>query len=292
MATTTSKYLKLRIGDDLTADAVYNLNRIDLLGQSVDITGSANQSFRASGNVLIEPNAADLGGTGVGGTVYFGDANHTLSAIEMYVSSLNVSGTISATSLILGGDTVATLAASQTLTNKTIDASANTITNIPDSSIATNAAISLSKLAAVTANKALKSDSSGTIVESIVTNTELEYLSGVTSGVQSQIDTKEDGLGNPPVDGYILSSSSGGTREWIESPAVTAQSGTFDWTSGTSLVINHNFNTTNVDLSIFNLNTESFEVVERVEYNTGNQLTLYALEEITNAKVYVRSTSA
>src|SRR5574343_434055 len=46
----------------------------------------------------------------------------------------------------------------QTLTNKTIDADSNTITNIENSDIKTGANIALSKLASVTASRALASD--------------------------------------------------------------------------------------------------------------------------------------
>ena len=33
--------------------------------------------------------------------------------------------------------------------------------------------------------------------------------------LQSQLNAKENGLGNPPVDGYILSSTTGGARSWV-----------------------------------------------------------------------------
>ena len=46
---------------------------------------------------------------------------------------------------------------------------------------------------------ALVSDGSGKVAASSVTTTELGYVSGVTSGIQSQIDGKEDSLGFTPV---------------------------------------------------------------------------------------------
>lgn len=59
---------------------------------------------------------------------------------------------------------------SQTLTNKTIDASTNTITNIANTHIATNAAIDATKIA-----------------DGSVTNTEFQYLNGATGNIQTQI---------------------------------------------------------------------------------------------------------
>jgi len=58
--------------------------------------------------------------------------------------------------------------------------------------IASGAAISFSKLAATTASRAIVSDGSGQLSPSAVTSSELLYLSGVTSPLQSQISGKQD----------------------------------------------------------------------------------------------------
>lgn len=76
----------------------------------------------------------------------------------------------------------------QTLTNKTIDASLNTISNINDLNIASGG-ISASKIV-TTALKAIATDGDGKLTPSTTTNQELSYLSGVTSAVQTQIDSK------------------------------------------------------------------------------------------------------
>lgn len=82
---------------------------------------------------------------------------------------------------------------SQTLTNKTIDADANTITNIENADIKAAAAIALNKLAATTASRALTTDGAGFIAPHTTTTfTEVGYLTGVTSAIQTQIDGKTD----------------------------------------------------------------------------------------------------
>ena len=48
----------------------------------------------------------------------------------------------------------------------------------------------LLKLPSVTANRALTLDASGNVADSTVTDTELGYLSGTTSAVQTQLDAK------------------------------------------------------------------------------------------------------
>lgn len=61
---------------------------------------------------------------------------------------------------------------------------------IVNADISGSAAIAVSKLAALTATKVVVSDASGYLTTSSVTPTELGYLSGVTSNIQTQLDSK------------------------------------------------------------------------------------------------------
>jgi hypothetical protein len=70
-------------------------------------------------------------------------------------------------------NTVATLIGTQTLTNKSIDSDNNTITNIVNADIKAAAAIDATKIA-----------------NGNVSNTEFQYLDGVTSAIQTQLNTK------------------------------------------------------------------------------------------------------
>lgn len=63
---------------------------------------------------------------------------------------------------------------------------------ITNAKVNASAAIDLSKLAALTASRATVTDGSGVITASSVTTTELGYVSGVTSAIQTQIDAKGD----------------------------------------------------------------------------------------------------
>lgn len=66
----------------------------------------------------------------------------------------------------------------------------NLSNSIVNADINTSAAIAFSKLAALTANRALQSDGSGIVSVSATTAAELAFVSGVTSSIQAQIDTK------------------------------------------------------------------------------------------------------
>ena len=77
----------------------------------------------------------------------------------------------------------------------TTDASGQfSFAHLADTNIAANAAIALSKLAAVTVGRVIVSDQSGAVAASGITATELDSLSGVTSNVQAQINAEKSRL--------------------------------------------------------------------------------------------------
>lgn len=60
---------------------------------------------------------------------------------------------------------------------------------IDDSKVAAAAGVAVNKLAAMTINRAVISDASGFIAPSVTTATELSYVSGVTSSIQTQLNS-------------------------------------------------------------------------------------------------------
>jgi hypothetical protein len=63
--------------------------------------------------------------------------------------------------------------------------------SVTNADISGTAAISLGKLASTTANRAIISNGSGALSPSAVTDTELGYVSGVTSAIQTQLSNKQ-----------------------------------------------------------------------------------------------------
>jgi hypothetical protein len=97
MATTLTRYLKLKVADDLSADAKYNLNRLDTLGGisgatfSVDSTDNLN--VRSRGDIVIEPQSPDVGGSNVGGLVQLGVLSHPVEVL-LLTSSFKVNSSL------------------------------------------------------------------------------------------------------------------------------------------------------------------------------------------------------
>ena len=108
----------------------------------------------------------------------------------------------------LNDSAIVSAASTTTLTNKSIDSDNNTITNIVNADIKSTAAIAFSKLADLTASRALASDSNGDVSVSAVTSTELGYLDGVTSAIQTQLDAKTTLAAVYPVGSIYINATS------------------------------------------------------------------------------------
>jgi microcystin-dependent protein len=110
----------------------------------------------------------------------------------------------------------------QTLTNKSIDSDNNTITNIANADIKSSAGLEFSKMENLTASRALVSDSNGDVSVSAVTATELSYLDGVTSAIQTQLNNIAD-IAHPI--GSIFQT----VHNYADSAAVVAAIGGTTW---------------------------------------------------------------
>lgn len=94
MATTLTRNLKLRLDSNLTANAQYNLLRIDDLGSTFLVDTTNNLNIRSLTDIVIEPQSADLGGSGVGGSVSIGTPSHQISNLNLYISNFNLSSNL------------------------------------------------------------------------------------------------------------------------------------------------------------------------------------------------------
>jgi len=84
MSTSLTSNLKLRLSEDLTDDARYNLERIDLLAANLSVNTLEELLFRASEDIILEPQSADIGGSGAGGSVRIGTPSHNDVTLDVH----------------------------------------------------------------------------------------------------------------------------------------------------------------------------------------------------------------
>lgn len=121
---TLSRNLRLRLERNLSANARYNLERIDLLGSTIQIDTTEATRLRSRSALYIEPNSSALGGSGTGGSVYLGTEENPLDNVIINASNISF------------GDLGDILTADNTkvITNKTLDFNSNTFLNFPGAS--------------------------------------------------------------------------------------------------------------------------------------------------------------
>lgn len=169
---------------------------------------------------------------------------------------------------------------------------------IVNGDISASAAIGLSKLAAVTASRALVSDGSGFVSAATTTATEIGYVNGVTSAIQTQLDAKQarstlttkgdlyvatasatvarQGVG---ADGTVLTADSGQTNgiRWVAPSAVstyaiTSKTAAYTITSSDyTILANASGGLFALDLPVASSNTGRVFVIKR----TDSTLTTY-----------------
>jgi hypothetical protein len=161
---------------------------------------------------------------------------------------------------------------------------ANSITN---SMVNTAAGIALSKLAALTGSRALQSDSGGIITPATTTSTELGFLSGTTSSVQTQINSKL--------------SLSGGTMTGVINHGGFEATNAADPTSATSLATKGYVDAIKQGLDVkdsvraattANITLSGAQTIDGVSVIAGNRVLVMAQTASANNGIYVAAAGA
>jgi hypothetical protein len=158
----------------------------DADGTGNSITNIENADIKAAAAIALNKLAATTASKALVSDGSGFVAASTTTAIELGY----VGGVTSAIQTQL--DAKSTASKTETLTNKTFDAdgTGNSITNIENADIKAAAGIALNKLAPTTVSRALVSDASGFVSPATTTATEIGYVNGVTSAIQTQLDAK------------------------------------------------------------------------------------------------------
>lgn len=90
MASQLTPNLKLKIDSNLTANAKYNLNRIDSLAAVYLLDNTETVNIRSKVDINLLPENASTGGSGIGGTINASTASQPLDEFNIYSNSTNL----------------------------------------------------------------------------------------------------------------------------------------------------------------------------------------------------------
>lgn len=187
----SSLYLKSQSANPSSAGVV-RLGNNETIGWR-NAANNADLTLKVDSGDNLNFNGASLS---VGGT----PVQNEITVQDTSTIDLDLTSDVLTANIIAGSITNAMISASAAIAYSKISIGAGDIAyskltltgSIVNADISASAAIALSKLAALTASRAVTSDGSGLISASSVTSTELGYVSGVTSAIQTQINAKQD----------------------------------------------------------------------------------------------------
>jgi hypothetical protein len=252
---TLTRYLRLKIRTDLSLPASENLARLDSLGNSFNVGETDDLTVNSRGNIVLKPEAPVVGGTGSGGEVHVGTSAQPV-AVKFFASSFEVAG---------GAGSLVTDEGAATLTNKSISGLNNLLSNIGYASL---------NLAGSIKNSDIAGDAS-------IDDSKLATISSTGKVNFSSLTGSPDGVVFPAYSGngskYLRLSSDGSSLEWAEVSSVGSGMETYkaDWTSGSSITLNHNLGTSDVQVNVWDLSTGEPVYFDDVDRTTDvNSLTL------------------
>ena len=307
MATTLTPNLKLRVDSNLTASAKYNLNRIDALGSVFQLDNTNAAVIRSAEGIVFRPNDSTAGGSGTGGSVQFGAAGQPVESVAIHADTFEVNAPLSLADqgaggsknllfqydstlngpvdtaadrtlkldlngadrqLILGGDfslvggslsltasadVAWSLPASNAAGTLTNDGSGNLSWNTAGVGTVTSVALTAPSMFSVSGSPVT---SAGTLGLSFANQAANLFLAGPTSGGAAQPDFRALTAADlQSIPGYRAMSQA--------------------WTSGTSLVITHNWGTRKIMIEILDGDANYVEVfADSEERDTNNTVTL------------------
>lgn len=208
------------LGADVDFGATYGLKSTYYKSRHANPASSGQVRLANTESISWRNNAnsADLALTSnASDALLFNSKNILFSALGLIVNAdVNAAAAIAYSKLNLATSIVnADIAAAAAIAYSKLNLSSS----IVNADISASAGIDLSKLAALSVSKVVQTNSAtGFLEASAVTNTELSYLSGVTSAVQTQINTKQTrSVLTTKGDLYVATASDTVTRQAVGS---------------------------------------------------------------------------
>lgn len=317
MATTLTRNLKLRINTNLTADAKYNLERLDTLGSTFIVDTTDELDIRSKGNITMEPEAADIGGSGVGGVVNVGTTGHTLDAVNIYGTLVTLNSPLSLLDQAVGGnkylgiryksdlsgsvDTVAdrTLSVDLDGADRSLVLAGNLSLLAGDLTLTLTGASSLDlPTTGFLATRAGIESLTNKVIVQVTDRFRLNNGTNNTDILQAQAGQVLDlELRLPPDNGtagQLMTTDGAGNLSWTSSGSgsgdVLGAAGDWLAADGTTKVISHGLGSTDVDVTVIALDINTLIEVDSIVVTDANTITLNASEApVTTWRVIVQA---
>jgi len=298
MATSYTRNLSLRVDSTLSADAKFNLNKIDTLGGTLGTDSSENVSIKSAADIVLEPQSADVGGTGLAGdgNVSVGTPTHTIGTLTSYATIINLKSPVGLVDQAVGGTKylritynsalsgVVDTAADRTLTLDLQDADRSVV--LGGGLVTTGGDLSITMSAAT----AITLPTTGTVAtlagaETLTSKVSLGFLQG---GWTTVIRPAQSGqsvniqLTLPPTPGTIgqlLSTDGSGTLSWTSAGGGTVRQFSGSWlvADGATKVVTHSLSTSVVDVTVLD-DTGEIVYVDSISVTNSNAITLVSSE--------------
>lgn len=310
MATTLTRNLKLRVNSNLTADAKYNLERIDTLGSTFIVDSTDTLRIRSRTNILLEPDSSDLGGNSSGGTISLGSPGVPLDSVAINSNAFILSAPLGLLDTASGGTKSLFLKYQSDLdglVDTTSDRSLFIDVNGADRSLVLDGDFQLiggSLILTVTADSSVTLPTSGTLATLAGTETftnktingnsnnltvlAASQLSGIVplanggTGASTATAALNNLLPNQTGNANKVLKTDGSTASWeIVAGGGTGVSGAETlWLAadGTSKAFTHNLGSENIDISIIDLDDNSLISVNSISVTDANSILLQSSE--------------
>lgn len=266
MATSYTTYLKLKLLDTMTADTIYNLQRIDQLGSVTNISDNGVTTYNSQEDIVFQPNSQTSGGSGLGGEISFSTASQILDQVSIYSAIFTLEGTLEIKDAAVGGTKYLSLRYKSDL-NGSVD---------------------------TTADRQLSLDLDGAD-RNLVIATDLSVNGPGTLSLTAPVNTILILPATAGTTGQVLSTDGSGTTSWITASggggggSVASFVGTWALADGTSKSITHNLNTQDVAVFIREVSSNEYISIDTISPATVNSVQLTASEapDVSGWRVYI-----
>lgn len=298
MATSYTRNLSLRVDSSLSADAKFNLNKIDTLGGVLLTDSAENISLKSAADVVIEPQSADVGGTGLAGdgNVSIGTTTHTIGTLTSYATIINLKSPVGLVDSAVGGTKYLRITYNSA-TSGVVDTTADRVLTLDlqdaDRSVVLGGGLSTAGgdlTLTMSAATSLVLPTTGTVAtlagaEVLTGKVSLGFLQGGWTTVIRPAQSGQSAniqLTLPPTPGtlgQLLATDGSGNLSWTSAGGGTVRQFSGSWlvSDGATKLLTHSLATSVVDVTVLD-DTGEIVYVDSISVTNSNAITLVSSE--------------